>query len=389
MSDSEPSEDDSPPTWSQLAEENRFYFTKNPRLKFTNVERVHFNGGQLTFTEYDKKDKVVRKMTIKYASTREGVNWLDNEILCLQHLSGNEHVVRTIAIKDARINLAGTGRDRSYPILALEYLPFGSLLQLRKRATDGRRLIPNRVLWRVFLCLARQQVGFLFPRRAGPKAPLWREVSSRDFGSGYSGVIEHNALENGNNHRFRDFSREDDEHGLLPAVVSTDFTRGRLSANLDDTMYFHLRAIGYFMTSLALNVIDEETIEFRGEMRPMTNWQVARLFPEQHIVPQEIESEIPDILWDADGIDHELKEVIARCLALDNLNMITYRNLLVLCEDGARHRDPTEILEMPPDREAELTLDGDKKFVRDFILNADLEADRSILGVQNRWGDMG
>ncbi|KAI2464700.1 hypothetical protein F4781DRAFT_412138 [Annulohypoxylon bovei var. microspora] len=382
-------ESSSEPSWERLARINRFYFKKNPKLKFSNVEMINSNGGSLTFDENNDLGEVVRKMTIRYASTQRGLDLLENEMLCLEHVRGAEHVIQTIASVQSKVNVSGTGRDREYPILALEYLPHGSLLQFRERVTKANRFIPNRVLWRVFLCLARQQLAFLLPQRASHDLPLWRETIGSKHGHSTLGVIEQGSLGDGRNHRFRDHEPGDEDHGLVPAVVSTNFTRGRLSREFADTVYLNMYSIGRFMTSLALNMMPEEDIKFESRPHIMPALQIRRIFPEQKISMLEITTDVPTILMDDPGIDYELKELIARCLAREERDMPTPRNLLLLCEDGVRFRSPTDIDTIPVERQEELRRGGDGDFVRQFILNADVNAGRSILGEQNRFGEWG
>ncbi|KAI1090541.1 hypothetical protein F5B19DRAFT_462976 [Rostrohypoxylon terebratum] len=376
------------PGWQRLVKENKFYFKKNPRLKYDSVERIGYHGGSIIFNEHNSKGRIKRKITVRFATTRRGLELLENEILCLQHLSGSEHIARVIKISDSRLNISGTGRNKDHPILATEYLPYGSLKGLRERAARARRWIPNTILWSVFLCLARQNLACMFPLRANPDAPQRREAVGTQLGNAL-GIIEPNNLHDGISHRFRfsEPAEDTEEHGSAPAVVATDFSRGRLSESYDDTAYHNLHAIGAFMARFALNLDDEQGINFLTQRWLLSNGQLIRMFPEHAIVQEEVRTVVPPRLMHMPGIDFQLKEIIARCLAVEVDNMLNYRNLVILCQDGLEFSSPVQINNMPSSRQEELTIGGDRRFVQDFIYNADIQAESSILGEQNRFGE--
>ncbi|KAI1204966.1 uncharacterized protein F4807DRAFT_445224, partial [Annulohypoxylon truncatum] len=168
---------------------------------------------------------------------------------------------------------------------------------------------------------------------------------------------------------------------------STDFSRGRLRTDVQDTWVNHIRSIGYLMASLTLNVVPEENLRYDSSLQLITNEQAQKLFPELAIPPQEIMTDVPNILMVSTGIDNQLKELIARCLAVDIADMPTWRNLVLLCEDGFKFRNPSDIEDMPHDREEELREGGDAAFVREFILEADVNTRHSMLGEENRFGE--
>lgn len=141
------------------------------------------------------------------------------------------------------------------------------------------------------------------------------------------------------------------------------------------------------MARLALNLVDEQDIESKNVPLWLSNGQLTRMFPEHNIDREQIRTRVPIRLINTPGIDTQLKEIIARCLADDPEDMLNFRNLVILCEDGVNFWSPPQINNMPSVRSEELRPHGDPRFMRDFVYNADTQAEHSILGEQNRFGE--
>lgn len=144
--------------------------------------------------------RLFRKLVIKYslgalASDVESNadDDLRNEYRWLEMLRGAEHIVQLVPFADCSLNLPGisNGEDtfedslekmaaidetqenegetsargakltkqplsvRKCPTFALEYLPYGTFLQFSKRLVPYAQLVPNRVMWRIWLCSKR------------------------------------------------------------------------------------------------------------------------------------------------------------------------------------------------------------------------------------------
>ncbi|KAI0455945.1 hypothetical protein F5B21DRAFT_502969 [Xylaria acuta] len=198
----------------QLGCEVAEFFTRRPGIEFVDFAGLGRHGGALLLEEKDDQGKLSRKLVIKYslgALTSDRHSNADddlrNEYRWLEMLRGAEHIVRLVPFADCSLNLPGisNGEDtiedslakmsvtaeaqnnegetsargakltkepltvRKCPTFALEYLPNGTILQLVNRLVRHSRLIPNRMMWRIWLCMVRQCVAMAFPPQQSPE----------------------------------------------------------------------------------------------------------------------------------------------------------------------------------------------------------------------------
>ncbi|KAI0535410.1 hypothetical protein GGR58DRAFT_515387 [Xylaria digitata] len=116
--------------------------------------------------------------------------------------------------------------------LYLEWLENGTLLKLANRARRERIRLPNRVLWRLFLCLVRMCIAMGWPPQR-PDGIDPQPVLETANGDPYGGII-HGDMHHGNL-MFGDFIPEDPngEHTLTPILKLIDF--GTVRDVLDTT----------------------------------------------------------------------------------------------------------------------------------------------------------
>jgi serine/threonine protein kinase len=102
-----------------------------------------------------------RKFVMKRAmEDRDAISQLRNEIKVLRLLAGSQHIVQIIPSLD----LEDDAEFRRELTLITEYLPNGTLDRLITRLESRSNYVPNRLLWRVFLCCKYVSVSGILRR---------------------------------------------------------------------------------------------------------------------------------------------------------------------------------------------------------------------------------
>ncbi|KAI1303491.1 hypothetical protein F5Y03DRAFT_407238 [Xylaria venustula] len=190
-----------------LGREVALNFTRNPAIEFVGFAGVGRHGGALILAEKNDQGGLQRKLVVKYSlgeltgdPNSNADEDLRNEFYWLEKLRGAEHIIRLVPFADCTLKLPGisdgertyedskgkgkqrddvlrgqvegkgasgikvvTSRARKCPTFALEYLPHGQLSDTIKKIKRDGDMIPNRILWRIWLCLVRQCVAMAFP----------------------------------------------------------------------------------------------------------------------------------------------------------------------------------------------------------------------------------
>ncbi|KAI1382456.1 hypothetical protein F4677DRAFT_401952 [Hypoxylon crocopeplum] len=277
-------------------------------------------------------------------------------------------------------------------MLAYEYLPNGSLAELRERTARDNYLIPNRVLWSIFLCLIRQVNALSNPPNAGSTLATYREHAEDETTANWT----HNSsdLENYVFGRLDPNVDDDDEHTLVPVVKLSNFTRATEENTDMDAYFYNIRQIGKVMLEMTCNTtpLDQCTALRRPVMYNPTNDQfndVAFNDVEPNYDP--ISTDCPGFFLDMPGVDPALKELVARCMGSDTDDMWARNEFQTLIQDGLLRRtweDIPDLMGDPEDLPATRRYEvGDyddviTEFVQDYILNADTTR-RSMLGATN------
>ncbi|KAI0137636.1 hypothetical protein F4776DRAFT_671028 [Hypoxylon sp. NC0597] len=366
ISDSDSDSDSEPPSWDELAERHKWYF-RHTRLVLAKVDEIGFHGGSLIFAEKDNNGNVIRNLNIKYATDDQARAFLRNELLCLRDLRGAEHFQQLISLRDTSVRIAGTGTE--HPMIALEHLPCGSLEMLRERVSAEGFLMPNKVLWLVFRCSGMRNAPYHGPDDGLVQEPTWEFAAS---------AITHNRG-HGRNFKFGGMTAPgDDEHELLPILKLTDFTRGRreqLTADeedaYDDAYFYNMRAAGRVMEWFACNQVDEAGLETRER-------NLIRIHDDED-EECTMGTYAHRVFLKDEGIDPELRKLVARCLAPDGWHP-AYDRLALIVDDGARNRDPLDTSIFPEER----IFDTDPGMIRIFAQRYLFDADNSSEGIISR-----
>ncbi|KAI1328420.1 hypothetical protein F5Y16DRAFT_398353 [Xylariaceae sp. FL0255] len=199
------------------------FFERRPENRILGFAGIGRHGGALIVQQRNEQGQETRKVVVKYSLGEDAGDPdsnadedLRNEYYWLQKLRGAEHIVQLVDMEDG-VYLPGTSdgeatydesvqlqlqrnRDqvcvigpntaasvtgspasvsslssssgsssssdlpRRCPTFALEYLPGGTIGRLMERCWAAQvRYVPNRLLWRIWLCAVRQVIAMLLP----------------------------------------------------------------------------------------------------------------------------------------------------------------------------------------------------------------------------------
>ncbi|KAI1324326.1 kinase-like domain-containing protein [Xylariaceae sp. FL0255] len=290
---------------SKLIEDIKQYFVDNLDYKFCHPLGSGSFGQTLLF-ETSLGEKHVVKFQLPWA-----INTLQVESDWLRKLRGAEHIVRLFAT-DAD--------DSSCPVIILEYLKNGTFKNLIHRLQETGLYLPNRVLWRIFLCLIRASVGTAYP----PWRDGEREYLPPGPGKTHSRLI-HNDIHEGNL-AFGDFTPGENEHNLVPVLKLLDFgAAGALNPG-DDELVDQL-AVRNAAEMMACLVLRETADTIPNDLQEMTV-----PIPNSNGVMQDVEVAADGRLLDDPRLQPELKWLLLSCSADDPNDRPTLQTVLNKCE---------------------------------------------------------
>ncbi|KAH9991318.1 hypothetical protein F4779DRAFT_632039 [Xylariaceae sp. FL0662B] len=194
----------------------RYYFSDKNRFQWGKTLPSGGSGFLTCLQERHPTTGNVRKFVIKCAKDpnepirREGIR---NETHWLQILKNAEHIIRILTISNNPLQ-PGQRTRAGFPqeYVILEYLEGGTLGAFLQRI--GNRIIPNRILWRLFLCIVRACVAMAYPPAAG------RREEVRD--SVVPSTLAHFDMHN-DNFMFGNLNANSLEHSLVPILKLIDF----------------------------------------------------------------------------------------------------------------------------------------------------------------------
>ncbi|KAI0410810.1 hypothetical protein F5X98DRAFT_80002 [Xylaria grammica] len=139
------------------------FFSNDPRFRFIRNFPSGATGKLSCFEETIAAGRT-RKIVLKYPADdeEETIGGVKNEIKWLGVLKHAKHVVDVLSIRNGP-NAGLTGLDRVFIIL--EHLENGSLYQFLRRTSNI--VLPNRILWSLFLCLTRASLAMAWPPEEG------------------------------------------------------------------------------------------------------------------------------------------------------------------------------------------------------------------------------
>ncbi|KAK5625274.1 hypothetical protein RRF57_000990 [Xylaria bambusicola] len=270
-----------------------------------------------------------------------------------QNLNGAAHIASVIAYEDDRRG----GRRRRYqqwrlrsrfarrvasifgrrvpsyflvglpgPSLALEYLENGTMDRFRKKLDENNDIVPNRILWRIFLC--------------------WADSKLEEFGNIPPSRLVHGDMHPGNMlfGTIGDFP----EHDIVPPVKLIDFGlsfRNPVGVmwNISDIAKNMMWLIIQRLVPLGVWPLDYNDIVTEGA--PLLDAQWA---PKTR------------------HLDPELLDILLRCLAQSPLDRPTLAQLLQVAKDAVQNRDQ-EYYGAEAFQESDVSI---QRFVQQYIYDA-------------------
>ncbi|KAI1452551.1 hypothetical protein F4805DRAFT_462630 [Annulohypoxylon moriforme] len=163
----------------------------------------------------EKPDGGVTDFLVKVARDgEEAKKSIKEERRWLRKVRGGEHIVSIVDFKSIPLRSPTFLKEW----VALEWLPNGSLMKFIKRAVSlGATRVPNRFLWRIFLCLFRGCCGLHWPKSRcdGVRETEYPVPYTQPTGIAHHDLHAENVL-------FGDFAIAG-EHGITPIAMMIDF----------------------------------------------------------------------------------------------------------------------------------------------------------------------
>ncbi|KAI0014220.1 kinase-like domain-containing protein [Xylariaceae sp. FL0662B] len=211
------------------------YFTRRHKLEYQRQIGAGAYASALLFQQNDDAGNPLRKLVVKLAHTEKHEDALQNEIEILTDLRGCQHIGQIVTLSDwnpdPQTYSSGSRKDRAAAIkrqtMILEYVEHGDLQHLLQRVRRQRRMIPNRLLWRFFLCLTRACVAMAWgPNRddEGDRIEgVHRETIPEEAEGSEPSTLRHSDMHSGNI-LIGGFDPDDPEHDdMAPVLKLIDF----------------------------------------------------------------------------------------------------------------------------------------------------------------------
>lgn len=121
------------------------YFTNKPKFRYIKHLSPGISAHPILIAEHDEDGNLLRKLVLKFATDEMDDKQIDSEINMLKFFRDAPHIINTIDV-----DTSGLYR----PILIMEYAARGDMAGLvdRLKNDPANPIVPDRVLWRVFLC---------------------------------------------------------------------------------------------------------------------------------------------------------------------------------------------------------------------------------------------
>ncbi|KAI1100440.1 kinase-like protein [Jackrogersella minutella] len=195
------------------------YFVGNPRFDFRGLV-AQGNYGSASRVQYNDPDnKSLDSFLIKKAfATEHAEKTMRTERDYLLKLRGAMHIVQLIDIPNNPLSQQGTSKGLMGEWVILEWLEHGTIGDfITKTRNKGVDRLPNRLLWRLFLCLIRACIAMAWPPNRNDGA-VSSEVVRHDISASN---IMHNDLHTGN--VLLGSPPTDAEHTIAPILKFIDF----------------------------------------------------------------------------------------------------------------------------------------------------------------------
>ncbi|KAI0554499.1 hypothetical protein F4679DRAFT_526282 [Xylaria curta] len=380
------------------------YFTHRPGVEFVGFAGLGRHGGAILLEEKDPDGQLFRKLVIKYslgALTSDQHSNADddlrNEYRWLEMLRGAEHIARLVPFADCSLNLPGisNGEDtfedsvakmsatqearenegetkepptvRRCPTFALEHIPNGTLWKFITRITrhEPAQLIPNRMMWRIWLCMVRQCVAMAFPPRQSAEnysPERERIIPNRQFFT----LTQNSA--HLDNFLFAEESPllpDNDHDPGVPPVKLIDFGRGKAEDPEDfveeglNNPYECGAVVNLYNAAIAMGTVtcplaDRDELESNGSV-------AYKYFKDNR--EHTVMTEAPPAVRQSDKMDVALRDAIARCMATDFNDVPSLQEVLAEAEYKVANRGPDD----DPDLEEQMGVDESDRYIRQFV----------------------
>ncbi|KAI2464720.1 hypothetical protein F4781DRAFT_411942 [Annulohypoxylon bovei var. microspora] len=303
-------------------------FKNETRFKFEKIIGAGARGFALEMRVIDQSGpslikKQMARFVMKRATSKVHEQTVKREIEILQRLRGAQNIQQLYRLPDDEGDLKATYLQG--PTLFTEWIPNGIIRELLEGRDDWSHPLPNRMLWRFFLCFCNMLVAMAWPPEGKEDAPsAKRELPPQDPSGDRpsKSTLRHNDL-NIENVMFGDFNSITHEH--VPMLKLIDF--GQASESSDSFTYTPEQAVKENMFRIAgvmLNLV--------GGAIDMTNAGMMNMDVTVKGEKKTIRSRARDLdglnpKWKAPGrlinrhtgwmnnLDTDLRDLLVRCLA--------------------------------------------------------------------------
>ncbi|KAI0138018.1 kinase-like protein [Hypoxylon sp. NC0597] len=299
------------------------YFSKDPRYEFKGLisqgHHAHTYRARCVDPEASGEIDLVVKKAINTQFSKEA---LRKERDYLKSFLGGAHIVKILNIEDNPLEKEGFPGEW----IILEWLPHGTIIDFvnyMRRHNIPR--LPNRVLWRFFLCLIRACCSMAWPRNfTDGQEQLEFPIEGRELSG-----LAHNDL-HGGNVLIGEFG-SDIEHSITPILKFIDFgsTGPPAGAGMGTGEQQNIFDIGALMMILiavdpTINPRNHDTVDIRAVGRNMTS-RASWIFRPNDERPE--------------GLDEWLGDLVGACLAVDPLRRPSLQDLSDHVTYAVYHRD--------------------------------------------------
>ncbi|KAI1245327.1 hypothetical protein MGN70_012217 [Eutypa lata] len=190
----------------------RNFFTSMPRFRFIKNLSPGMVAHPMLFAEHRPDNTLLRRIVVKFASDGFYDDAIEDEIRWLDTLRGSLHIMSSLQVDPGNLYR---------PMLIMPYAARGDMSGLldRLELDDGDVTVPNRLLWRFFLCLTRAVVAMAYPPSTVPALQRFNNNMRESIPAGavVPFDLQHNDLHQGNV-LLADITRADPEHDISPIL---------------------------------------------------------------------------------------------------------------------------------------------------------------------------
>ncbi|KAI0172720.1 kinase-like protein [Hypoxylon sp. FL1284] len=295
----------------------REFFTNEPRFQFRGLVS---NGSYGSAIRVGYRDPQLTDFLIKMAfDDEDAIRSLQTEKGWLRKLAYNPHVVQLINIASNPLqDPRRQGRPDADRWIIIEWLRCGTLRDfVAKAKTMSMARLPNRLLWRYFLCLVRACI-----------AMAWPDNRERINNAVESSGLMHNDMHLAN--VLLDNPPTDEEHTITPILKLIDFgiagawEASTIGASSEQS---NLRDIGKVMASVIK--LDPLLPSMFNAARAQFQWSGNTVLTDGGgLVPRPA------------GVDRDLVDVVCACMATDFRIRPSLPELLDITLTAVRQRGP-------------------------------------------------